>query len=197
MLHQNPFDILGDSDEPSSSTPAAVVRTLDTKPVAKKAPAKPANFEQAPAQVKSTSAPSSRGGKSDRGRGSKPSTRGSRTQDKHSRSDRYDGDRSEKKEVAGAGSWGEPVQSEIDGTTDAVEAEEAVAEEAVVEEEEIEYKSLEQYMSERTVKKQPTKMRAANEGADSSKWKDTSVLVMKEDDFMVMSKVLCGCFLIK
>jgi hypothetical protein len=159
----------------------------DTKPVAKTA-SKAANFEKAP---KSTAAPVARDGKSDRGRGPKPSTRGSRTQDKHSRSDRDF--TSEKKEVAGVASLGEPVQAEIDGEADAVEAVEEYGEEYVEEyvEPEIEYKSFEQYMSEKgAVKKAPTKLRAANEGADSSKWKEASVLVMKEDDFIVMSKVL-------
>ncbi|TPX36309.1 hypothetical protein SmJEL517_g01609 [Synchytrium microbalum] len=118
------------------------------------------------------------------------------------RSGRVDMD-SEKKEVAGKGTWGDPLTAEsaavpaetTDGAAETTETEvavdgaapaegEAAAPEPVEEQPEDKYKSLDDYFKELAAKK-PTAAaptRKANEGADVSQWKDAVVFQRGDEE---------------
>ncbi|TPX48595.1 hypothetical protein SeLEV6574_g01951 [Synchytrium endobioticum] len=136
-----------------------------------------------------------------RGRGSYRGRPAGRGREYDRRSGRVDMD-SEKKEVAGKGSWGDPVTSETGGEhVEGLPAEDALAT-AKIDSSDLEraeggatpdegaataaepkeqspedkFKSLEDYLKEQAEKKAATAAaasRKANEGADTSQWKDT------------------------
>ncbi|KAJ3114310.1 hypothetical protein HDU96_002275 [Phlyctochytrium bullatum] len=129
------------------------------------------------------------GGGRGRGRGGRGGYRG-REFDRHSGNPRYDG---EKKEIAGKGSWGNPVTAESEAVKDgeapaekenAENAGEEKAEEQTPPEPEEKLKTLEEYLAERAAAKpaaaEPT--RRPNEGSDETQWKDAVVLQREEDE---------------
>ncbi|KAI8816581.1 uncharacterized protein EV422DRAFT_279499 [Fimicolochytrium jonesii] len=128
-----------------------------------------------------------RGGRGGRG-GSRGGFRG-REFDRHSGSGRTDG---VKKEVAGAGSWGNPLTAEEEAKVDVEPVEGAEKKEGAetpVEEEtprepepEESYKTLEQFLAERTKPATEAKVRKANEGADDAQWKNAVPLKKEEDE---------------
>lgn len=139
-----------------------------------------------------------RGGRGGRGgpRGGGAGARG-REFDRRSGTGRRD---TEKKEVAGKGSWGNPVTAEeegskvaeqeiaaADGTAtpeeNAAGADAAAEPETPKEPEEV-LKTLDQYFAEVQAKKgaQEANVRKANEGADESQWKDAVVFEKKEEE---------------
>lgn len=104
----------------------------------------------------------------------------------------------DKKAVAGKGTWGGEqdgqVLGENDASADAPEGEEdAVVEEAVPEPEDS-YKSLADYIAEKSQQKTPqlvvAKARVANEGADTTQWKDVTLVekASEEEVFFVGKK---------
>ncbi|KAI8851301.1 hypothetical protein BC829DRAFT_415303 [Chytridium lagenaria] len=108
--------------------------------------------------------------------------------DRHSSNPRHDG---EKKDVAGKGSWGNPVTAEgeaaKDGETPAadkenVEGAEGEKAEEVAPEPEEKLKTLEEYLAEVAAAKPvaAAAVRKANEGSDDSQWKDAVVLAKAE-----------------
>ncbi|KAJ3156979.1 hypothetical protein HDU89_002388 [Geranomyces variabilis] len=129
------------------------------------------------------------------GRGGRGGARGGRGRefDRHSGSGRVDG---VKKEVAGKGSWGNPLTAEEEAKKEIVEAEggaekaEATAETTEAEtaaepkeqDPEDNFKTLEQFMAERSRPANEAKVRKANEGADDAQWKDAVVLKKSEDE---------------
>lgn len=146
-----------------------------------------------------------------RGRGAYRGHAGGRGREYDRKSGRMDIN-SEKKEFAGKGAWGDPVTSETGGehveglTTDQAlatvnadakqnepaedvfaSAEEGAATAAEKEPDpEEKYKSLQDYMKEQAEKKKiapsATVSRKANEGADTSLWKDTIEFKRNEED---------------
>jgi len=145
------------------------------------------NFEDSPAVARAESA-TTRGGRGG-SRGARGGSRGAKNFDRHSRNDRFDG---EKKEVAGTGSWGDPIVSELEAVEggDVVAPAPVDAEPVEPVEPEIEHKTLEQYLAEKNASKKASSVtpRQANEGADKSQWKDSVVLAKEEEDFLVLSK---------
>ncbi|KAI9094933.1 hypothetical protein DFS34DRAFT_595435 [Phlyctochytrium arcticum] len=123
------------------------------------------------------------------GRGGRSGYRG-REFDRHSGSGRTDG---YKKEVAGTGSWGNPVTAEEEAQTDAQAEVKAATESAEGENAEVSaeteekkepeevLKTLEQYFAELAKPSAATNIRKANEGADDSQWKDAVVLKKEEE----------------
>lgn len=120
----------------------------------------------------------SRGGRGGRG------GRG-REYDRRSGTGRVDG---EKKEVAGKGTWGDPL--ETSETTPAVDGEnQENVEQTQQAEEEEKVLTLEQYLaSKKPVSVSLTSSRKPNEGADSNQWKNTVVLNKDEEDFIKLGK---------
>ncbi|KAJ3130714.1 hypothetical protein HK101_004968, partial [Irineochytrium annulatum] len=126
------------------------------------------------------------------GRGGGGGYRG-REFDRHSANARYDG---EKKDVAGKGSWGNPVTAEGEAAKDSEavegdapkengeEAGKADAAAAPAPEPEENFKTLEQYIAEREASKPAPAVtaRKANEGSDDAQWKDAVVVHKKEED---------------
>ncbi|KAJ3049291.1 hypothetical protein HK097_009702 [Rhizophlyctis rosea] len=146
-----------------------------------------------------------RGGRGGRGgpRGGGAGARG-REFDRRSGTGRRD---TEKKEVAGKGSWGNPVTAEeegakvaeqeiaaADGTAtpeeNAPAGDAAAAEPETPKEPEEVLKTLDQYFAEVQAKKgaQEANVRKANEGADESQWKDAVAFVKEEEDYFIGGK---------
>ncbi|KAJ3317673.1 hypothetical protein HDU76_001092 [Blyttiomyces sp. JEL0837] len=125
------------------------------------------------------------------GRGGAPA-RG-REFDRHSANPRHDG---EKKDVAGKGSWGNPVTAEEEAAKDVKEEGAAVAEgangktteeaakEVVPAEPEEQLVTLDKYLAEVAAKKPALAVapRKANDGADDNQWKDAVVLKKEEEE---------------
>ncbi|KAJ3029033.1 hypothetical protein HDV00_009807 [Rhizophlyctis rosea] len=173
--------------------------------VARNGPRETGDFERPPREGQREGQDGQRGGFRG-GRGGPRGGRGAggrgREFDRRSGTGRRD---TEKKEVAGKGSWGEPIASQQEGTKVA-EQEIAVAEgaegtpeenpaadkpadaeaEAAKEPEEV-LKTLDQYFAEREAKKgaADVAVRKANEGADESQWKDAVVFQKEEEDYFI------------
>ncbi|KAJ3090720.1 hypothetical protein HK102_002863 [Quaeritorhiza haematococci] len=141
-------------------------------------------------------------GRGGRGRGGGRGGYRQRDFDRHSATDRYDG---EKKEVAGKGSWGDPITSEAEQPQEVVEgaasaegaegnvekpAGEEVEAEKKEESEEEKQLTLEQYLAQKTAKKAVVETapapRKANEGADDGQWKDAVMLKKEDEEFLVL-----------
>ncbi|KAI8912034.1 hypothetical protein PhCBS80983_g03209 [Powellomyces hirtus] len=166
---------------------------VEGAPRTPRAPRETGDFEQAPREDRvdgeRRERNTFRGGRGGRGRGG---FRG-REFDRHSATGRTDG---VKKEVAGKGSWGNPLTAEEEAKKEISDAEGAVektngdaeaTETPAVEAEEVKepednFKTLEQYIAERARPTNDKNVRKANEGADDAQWKDAVVLKKEEDE---------------
>ncbi|KNC99453.1 hypothetical protein, variant [Spizellomyces punctatus DAOM BR117] len=141
------------------------------------------------------------GGRDNRERGGFRGSRGGRGRggfrgrefDRHSGTGRVDG---VKKEVAGRGSWGNPLTAEEEAKkevqeetaeatpekTDGEAVESRAAENEENKEPEEVLKTLDQYLAEKNKRAAELNVRKANEGADDAQWKDAVVLKKEEDE---------------
>lgn len=118
----------------------------------------------------------------------RPIHKGEARRDRHSRAGNFKD--SEKKMVAGKGTWGDEMQAQIAE----IDEEEELARQKEAELEQS-YKSLSQFKSEQQALKlnEKVQVRKANEGADESSFKGT-VLEKPQDDVFFAGKVICGNF---
>lgn len=184
---KNLFEILGEDGEPKAAAPkqqpakktATTSKTIvglnSGKSILKagSAPSKKEGaFREAPVHVEKKEKTFTR----------QPKRGNARDFDRRSGSNKVD---TEKKEVAGKGSWGDQITSEIEAVTDEVPATpvEETAEEVPQEPEET-FKTLQDFLREKeesASKNKSTKSRKPNEGVDVSKLKDAVEFKKSED----------------
>lgn len=101
----------------------------------------------------------------------------------------------DKKDVAGKGTWGDAIASELEAAQDAPEEDAeaqalAAAEEQQAKEREESLKTLEQFLAEqkKASANKEVSIRKPNEGADESQWKKLTQLKKENADFFVNAK---------
>jgi len=188
---KNPFELLGDEEEATQTTTKL---TRNEKKILKnEGSAFVDNSRATPRENRLRNDYPKRGGfagKSSRPARSGDGRRGGRGEykgrgrefDRHSGSARRD---SQKKDVAGKGSWGKPTEN----LEEVVEVEQENTNEEEVKEVKPEEKlmTLEDYLASQAKKTivNETNIRSANEGVDESKWGETVELAKDEEAYFV------------